>query len=63
MIIVVIMVKKIRTLMANEIMILKTTLSVVVMKRPLEQIKRPINFSISPRVSIELIIIGNVIYK
>ena len=62
-IIMVIMPKKITTLMANEIMVLETTLSTVVMKRPLEQIKRPINFSIPSRVSADLTIIGNVIYK
>ena len=57
----VIMPKKITTLMANEIMILETTLSAIIMKRPLEQIKRLINYSIPPRVSADSTIIGNVI--
>ena len=48
--------------MANEVMILEPTLSALVMKQPLAQIERPINYSIPPRVSADLIIIRNVIY-
>ena len=55
--------KKIEYLMANVIMIVEITMSVYVIKKPLELPERPINFTISPRVSEELFIIGNITYN
>lgn len=43
--------KKITSLMANEIYILETTLSAYIVKKPQEFPEKPINFTITPRVS------------
>ena len=61
-IIAILMPKKVIILAINEIMILETTLSPVLMKRLLEQIKRSTNFSIPLRVSADLIVIRNGMY-
>ena len=54
--------KKITSLMANEIMIVETTLSAYSIKKPQEFPEKPINFQVSPKVSAKLFIIVNVIY-
>ena len=55
--------RKITTLMANEIMIVEITLSACVIQTPLEKPECPIDFNIASRVSVELFIIGNIMYK
>ena len=54
--------KKITSLMANKIMIVETTLSAYIIKKPQEFPEKPIDFQVSPKVSAELFIIVNVIY-
>ena len=49
--------KKITSLMANEIMIVETTLSAYIIKKPQEFPEKPINFQVSPKVSAKLFII------